>query len=301
MSAELRAPRIPAGIGETSRPASAARRASSVEAPFRSGAIRREPKLALPGWLARRVRPADSLVARLPFQPLDRGELARLGTVLVVAPHPDDESLGCGGLIASLHDRGQVVDVVVVTDGAASHPRSRRYPAAQMRIVRQAETLHAVAALGPPTDRVKFVGLPDGGLPRPSDPVFATTVDRFAAAVDLARYDTVLVPWRRDPSPDHVATREILLAACSRTGMRPRVLEYPIWALVDRGDPPHSGEVSVWRLDIASVLRRKREAIDAHRSQLGGVVKDDPQGFRLSRYVLRRFLRPVEWFFESRR
>ncbi len=47
---------------------------------------------------------------------------------LILAPHADDESLGCGGLIAACCERGQQPVVAILTDGAASHPGSKRYP-----------------------------------------------------------------------------------------------------------------------------------------------------------------------------
>src|SRR5690242_4645032 len=87
------------------------------------------------------------------------------GPVLVLAPHPDDESLGCGGLIAACCARGQDVYVVILTDGAGSHPHSRDYPAARLSRLREEEARAAVAALGLADDRISFFGLPDGRAP----------------------------------------------------------------------------------------------------------------------------------------
>ena len=52
---------------------------------------------------------------------------------LVVAPHPDDESLACGGLIAEARAQGRLVRVVIVSDGTGSHPASKAYPNARLR------------------------------------------------------------------------------------------------------------------------------------------------------------------------
>ena len=81
-------------------------------------------------------------------EPLDLVALARSSPALVVAPHPDDESLGCGGLLARLGDAGVDVRAILVTDGAASHPRSTRYDAAARRALRDREWLRALACLG---------------------------------------------------------------------------------------------------------------------------------------------------------
>lgn len=48
--------------------------------------------------------------------------------VTVLAPHPDDESLGCGGALAAAVESGQDVTVVALTDGSGSHPKSKEFP-----------------------------------------------------------------------------------------------------------------------------------------------------------------------------
>ncbi|RKJ98019.1 PIG-L family deacetylase, partial [Pseudoroseomonas wenyumeiae] len=84
----------------------------------------------------------------LPFAPLE--QVLAPGGLVVLAPHPDDESLGCGGLLAAAAQAGRAVAVVFVSDGGASHPRSRRYPRLALRRLREAEALAALAALGLP-------------------------------------------------------------------------------------------------------------------------------------------------------
>src|SRR5437762_25173 len=76
------------------------------------------------------------------------------GPLLVLAPHPDDESLGCGGLIAEACGRGQDVHVVILTDGTGSHPNSRAWPRHRLKALREAEAREAVAALGLPPERL---------------------------------------------------------------------------------------------------------------------------------------------------
>src|ERR1700712_4437889 len=75
------------------------------------------------------------------------------GTCLILAPHPDDESLGCGGLIAACVAAGPPPIVVILTDGAGSH-HSPSYPPERLRAVREQEARQAVAHLGLPPDRI---------------------------------------------------------------------------------------------------------------------------------------------------
>src|ERR1700677_4731820 len=84
---------------------------------------------------------------------------------LILAPHADDESLGCGGLIAACCQRGRPPFVVILTDGAASHPGSREYPPDRLRALRAQEARRAVATLGLTPDNLAFFSYPDAALP----------------------------------------------------------------------------------------------------------------------------------------
>ncbi len=88
------------------------------------------------------------------------------GGLVVIAPHPDDESLACGGLIAEAHAEGRPVRVVIVSDGTGSHPASKTYPRARLRELRENEAREAVAELGlDPGREVVFLRLPDRFVP----------------------------------------------------------------------------------------------------------------------------------------
>ncbi len=91
-----------------------------------------------------------------------------LGTTVVIAPHPDDESLGCGGLLALLAAFGNSAHVLVMTDGSRSHPNSPSYPAARLAALREQETLAALEVLGLPASTARFLRYPDCGLPAPA-------------------------------------------------------------------------------------------------------------------------------------
>src|SRR6202167_1978892 len=84
---------------------------------------------------------------------------------LILAPHADDETLGCGALIAACCERGQPPVVVILTDGAASHPGSKQYPPERLRQLRAEEARQAVAALGLASENLLFFDYPDTALP----------------------------------------------------------------------------------------------------------------------------------------
>jgi LmbE family N-acetylglucosaminyl deacetylase len=222
------------------------------------------------------------------------------GPTLVVAPHQDDESLGCGGTIALLRRAGIPVTVLFISDGTGSHPNSRAYPPQRLRDTREAEALAALALLGVPAAAAHFLRLPDTAVPLPGQPDFAAAAARVGAVLATAGPRTILVPWRRDPHCDHRAAWELVHATLAGRAVRPRLLEYPIWVweLAGTGDLPRPGEVAAWRLAIDEVMPQKAAAIAAHHSQMTALIDDDPTGFRLLPDVLAHFSTPWEIFLE---
>ena len=101
-------------------------------------------------------------LAVLPELPLDAGELAAM-TFIVLAAHPDDETLGAGGFLSRLHAAGAAVDVLLCTAGEASHPESRTTTPEQLAAVRLGEFGEALSELVPAASW-RFLHLPDGRL-----------------------------------------------------------------------------------------------------------------------------------------
>jgi LmbE family N-acetylglucosaminyl deacetylase len=230
------------------------------------------------------------------------GRATDFGPTLVVAPHPDDEVLGCGGVIALLRQADIPVRVVIASDGAASHPGSKTYPPLVLGRLRRAESVAGLGLLGVPGEHVTCLGLPDGAVPSSDSPDYphALTLTRVALR-KWSGIRMVLLPWRRDPHDDHRATRALFTAALDGLRSSARRLEYPIWSRVHPGpdDLPRSAEASAWRLDIGVVQAQKRAAILAHRSQTTDLIDDAEIGECLTPDVLARFFVPWEPFVEA--
>ncbi len=226
--------------------------------------------------------------------------LATVSTVLqgrrplILAPHPDDESLGCGGLIAAACAAGLPPEVVILTDGAASHPGSISHPPARLRALRTAEAKQAAAVLGLPPDRLTFLAHEDSRLPATGEPARAA-VATLASIAAASGCGIIIAPWVADPHCDHEAAAQIadLLAAATHLPL----LSYPVWGwLLDEAAPVAEPRRNGWRLDISAQLPAKRHAIAAHQSQYGGVITDAPDGFRLPASLLAVFDQPYEVF-----
>lgn len=154
------------------------------------------------------------------------------GTALILAPHADDESLGCGGLIAACCQAGHPPIVVIVTDGAASHPHSRQWPAARLRQQRRQEALRALACLGLGPERVVFLNQPDAGAAH-EGAVFDHLVRELASLATRHGCSTVFAPSRLDPHCDHEAVWKMGLALHQFHALR--LLAYPVWGWLVAG------------------------------------------------------------------
>jgi len=240
------------------------------------------------------MRPAGDVLRdmrHLPFADLDA---IAPGTSLVLAPHPDDETLGCGGLIIEACTRGRPPLIVAVTDGSASH---KSFPPERLQAMRAEELRAAAEILGVGRERVCFLGLADAQAPD-QGPVFAAAVAAVARCIRTHAISTLLASWEHDQHCDHQATARIAAAAARMTGVR--LLFYPVWGWLLRADHPLPDlPVRGARLDVAAVLARKRTALAAHASQYSALLADDPDGFRLPADLLEATLREDEVFLEA--
>jgi LmbE family N-acetylglucosaminyl deacetylase len=220
--------------------------------------------------------------------------------ILIVAPHPDDETLGCGGAITLLRSLGCRVRVLVISDGTKSHPNSRRYPPARLRAVREAETLAAMALLGLDQTQVTFLRFPDGDIPRQDTLNINQAISICQAYLTEYVPKTIFLPYRFDPHPDHQATWQLIHQSLVCLPESPRLIEYPIWDWdpEQRHDLPVN-QFSAWRLDIADVLLLKQQAIALYKSQTTNLIDDDPAGFCLTPELLANFTQPWELYFEQ--
>jgi len=222
--------------------------------------------------------------------------------LLVVAAHPDDDTIGCGGTIALVARSGGAVRVAYVSDGSRSHPGSRRFSPARIAVMRAREARASLVILGV-RDEPIFFGLLDGSLSSLGACARAATVERLGRAIAAFDADMVLAPWRRDPHPDHMAAAALTSDAVSSLPSAPQRLSYEVWLPI-RGtdaDRPTAHEAIVHTIPLdAEVRDQKRRALLAHATQTTGLIDDDPDGFRIDEALLARWTGPSEILYESR-
>lgn len=187
--------------------------------------------------------------------------------VVVVSAHPDDETLGAGGVVRALHLAGADLSIVVATDGEAAYPGLDARARAELGRARRVELGEALAAQGLSDVPVTWLGLPDSGLDARGDEL------REALAPVLKDADAWLAPWSGDPHPDHRAAG---LAAAAAAPVTAHGWSYPIWmwAWLDADDPsiPWARARSV-PVDAAARAAR-RAGVECFTSQ----VRPGPDG-----------------------
>lgn len=173
--------------------------------------------------------------------------------VLVIAPHPDDESIGCGGLLARLAAEGVRVSAVLATDGEATIG-SPHAPVETARR-RRDEFLRAFELLGG-VDPVPL-GLPDGGL----DAHLVTLATALGAAIAREDPDLVLTPWPFERHPDHRAVTEALALTLEERAAGPGgAPSLQVWGYEAHTPIPFPSHV----IDVTDTLATKRAALEVH-------------------------------------
>ncbi|OCB28749.1 LmbE family protein [Mycobacterium malmoense] len=207
--------------------------------------------------------PAPLWLAGFERSPLPALDLAQCRRLIVVAPHPDDETLGLGATIAQLIASGVEVRVVSVSDGGAAQPGATLSGRLRLSTTRRYELRRATGVLGvaPPVR----LGMPDGELGDHEDRLTGALTEILRTA---GPGTWCAATWRGDGHPDHEAVGRAAATACQRTGVA--LLEYPVWMWhwASPADPAvpweraHSVPAPGW------AVNRKRQAAQCYRSQL---------------------------------
>jgi LmbE family N-acetylglucosaminyl deacetylase len=172
--------------------------------------------------------------------------------VAVLAPHPDDDVIGCGGTLCKHRREGEAVSVVFLTDGACGLDH-KAPPSRRTAQTRRREAERAAGLLG--IQDLVFLDFPDGGLAANQE-----AVDRLLRELERVDPQAVFLPFLLDDHPDHRAANRIFAAAAPHfAGSCMEVYAYEVWT------PLPANRL----VDISSVADIKEKAIRIHASQTG--------------------------------
>ncbi len=175
------------------------------------------------------------------------------GRVLVIAPHADDDVLGCGGTAALHVEQGDAVRVLVVFDGLKGDPDGR-YDPEQYRALRRREARRAGAHLG--LSDYDFWEYPEGHLPGPAELLAASR--RIAEYVRALEPKFVYAPWVGEHHIDHHVLARVVRLGLAGADFRGEAWGYEVWTPL----------IATRIVNISSVYERKVAALKEHASQL---------------------------------
>jgi LmbE family N-acetylglucosaminyl deacetylase len=237
--------------------------------------------------VAGRTRPKLRAVHRrlLSARARDITQQSAKRSTLVLAPHPDDETIGCGAAIMRKIDHGTEVRIVIVADGRLGGSSAAR-PAARIAQRRASESREACRRLGVSDEHVLSLGVPDLSIGDQSD--------RIESAIrDFARSfgpEEVISPFRIDNNPDHRSLGAIVDKLRRDEFAASHVLAYPVWlwnrwAWTADSLPKYRQTFELLARPLWATMRlrarivdargyqeRKRHALQAYESQVDDVL-----------------------------
>lgn len=174
---------------------------------------------------------------------------SRPETVLVLAPHPDDEAFGCGSALAWHAAQEHPITVIFLGKGDGGNPDKAGDEA--LAAERQKE---ALASVGKINGQAEFWRLDDGGV-NPSPEL----VKKLVSNITVLKPTRIYAPWFADNHPDHIGSNALLLAALQQADCTAEIWQYEIWSpLVPNRFWP-----------IGGLIDQKEGMINCHQSQLG--------------------------------
>lgn len=212
-------------------------------------------------------------------------------SVIVFSPHQDDETFGCGGMIARKREQGIPVVVVFLTDGqggSISDAESKN----KIVQIRKQEAIKALKILGVEVSNIHFLDKQDGRLRDLNNEEKRQIISEIAYFIQDYQPEEVYVPHKKDGHRDHEASYELVKAAIREARIEVELIQYPVWLfwraplfiMLKLQDI-----AAAYCVPIASVQEKKNQAIAAYTSQLDGL----PRGF------VKRFFGAYEIFFKA--
>ena len=219
--------------------------------------------------------------------------------IVVFAPHPDDETWGCGGTIAKKIREGYEVQIVIMTDGRYAFQSvlgidSDPTPE-ELKEIRREEVKRAVKILGVPEENMVFLDFVDGELENHEN----EAVEKVVKILNENDPAEIYIPYKKDGHPDHRATYRIVKNAIKKLGISTSVYQYSIGQKYARIGPIIDSLINLFKrhmihVDISEVFPLKETAVKEFKSEVS--VISDKQKKPLAEDIS-KFLRKQETFY----
>ncbi|MHC5306712.1 PIG-L deacetylase family protein [Bartonella sp. LJL80] len=222
-------------------------------------------------------------------------DIAPGGRILVLAPHPDDEALGCGGAIAAANDAGMEIHIVCVTDGRLSHQNSQKWPPEKLINLRATEFYRSSALLTGGKGNAYMLGYTDQSSPQTAADIELACL-RVKAMLSPFRPSVIWSSWIGDPHIDHQNAAR-LAYALQRHWDEAALYFYSVWGrFVENDQIKNTTPLS---FDTTKFQSIKSRAVMAHQSQMTQLIDDDPSGFVMTAQTRDHLVQTNEFFLEA--
>lgn len=204
------------------------------------------------------------------------------GNVLIVAPHPDDEVIGCGGLIRRLVEKGQRVDVCILSGGGKSHNGCCDIDEHTLIEARRNLSRKAAEIISLPIDHLHFLNYPDGSISYDNE-----NTPQLQKMITELKPDAIFVPHKGEGWSDHIETGKIVREMLKDGGTF-HLYEYCVWFWY----------YNVWNIDWkqAYVLRMTKEEQDIKNKAMNSyILPKAPCGKPLSGVLPKVFVDANRW------
>jgi LmbE family N-acetylglucosaminyl deacetylase len=205
-------------------------------------------------------------------------------SMLVVAPHQDDETIGCGGAMALQVRSGNSVSIVMLQDGGDEH-EAHGTSRGELTALRNEESRMAAAVIGVQSPLfLNHVRLVEAK---------AQAAAELRAAITRLRADAVFVPFVLDAHPDHRTANQILAEALEGISWEVRVLSYEVWGLCIPNVLLVIDEVIEAKIEMLRCFKYANSAVDYVQSTVGlNMYHSKMLGANQARYIERFFELP---------
>jgi LmbE family N-acetylglucosaminyl deacetylase len=214
------------------------------------------------------------------------------GKIAVFAPHPDDETFGCGGTIAKKISEGYEILVVILTDGRHAFSKvlgifSDPSPE-ELRVIRQRELINATKILGVPEKNLIWLGFEDGCLEKYEK----EAEEKVLEILRENKPKEIYFPHKRDAHPDHRATNRIVGRCILRLGLKSVSYQYSVVHQHSRMGPMLEGVLHLFKnnrtkVDISGYVDIKEKATREYKSEIAvvSVQQRKPVNEKVERYL----------------
>jgi LmbE family N-acetylglucosaminyl deacetylase len=196
-----------------------------------------------------------------------------INRIIVFAPHPDDETLGCGGTIVKRITEGYEVIIIIMTDGRYSHLEAfgtdTNPTPEELKEIRKEEVKKATKILGVPEQNLIFLDFVDGTLEKNKD----EAEEKITEILNKNRPVEVYYPYRKEGHLDHLAANQIVKNSLRKLGIFPLTYQYSISQKYARVGPKIDAFFNLLKhnivsVDISKFLPLKKTAVEVFKSEL---------------------------------